>query len=105
MEVVDLEFVCLIWKITYVLATYNINLILDVIVRHIIWWVWEVLPFRMLSLEGQDGQTWKDHVCNCALCHLSQVDGQIDCVFDNCSHQIMLYVVWAIYVGCHYVHL
>jgi len=39
--------------------------------------VWEVLPCRML-LEGQDGQTHKDHVCNHALCHLPNVDGQID---------------------------
>jgi hypothetical protein len=32
----------------------------------------------MLLLEGQDGQTWKDHVCNCAPCHLPNVDGQMD---------------------------
>jgi hypothetical protein len=25
--------------------------------------VWKVLPFEMLFLEGQDGQTWKHHVC------------------------------------------
>ncbi len=31
-----------------------------------------------MLLEGQDGQTWKDHVCNHALCHLPNVDGQID---------------------------
>jgi hypothetical protein len=32
--------------------------------------VQKVLPFEMLLLEGQDGQTWKYHVCNCAPCHL-----------------------------------
>jgi hypothetical protein len=36
------------------------------------------LPFIMLLLKGQDGQTWKDHVCNCALRHLQHVDDQID---------------------------
>jgi hypothetical protein len=32
----------------------------------------------MLLLEGQNGQTWKDHVCNYAPCHLPNVNGQID---------------------------
>ncbi len=32
----------------------------------------------MILLKGRDGQTWKDHVCNCALCHFQHVDGQID---------------------------
>jgi len=40
-----------------------------------------VLPFIMLLLKGQDSRTWKDHVCNCALCHLQHVDGQIDPFF------------------------
>jgi hypothetical protein len=31
-----------------------------------------------LLLEGRDGQTWKNHVHNCASCHLPNVDGQID---------------------------
>ncbi len=38
----------------------------------------KVLSFGVLLLEGQDGQTWKDHACNCALCHLLYVDGHID---------------------------
>jgi len=32
----------------------------------------------VLLLEGQDDQTWKDRVHNCTLCHLPNVDGQID---------------------------
>ncbi len=38
----------------------------------------KVLPSRVLLLEGQDGQTWKDHVPNYTSCHLPNVDGQID---------------------------
>jgi hypothetical protein len=37
--------------------------------KHIILWVREVLPFKVLLLEGWDGQTWKDHMCICAPCH------------------------------------
>jgi hypothetical protein len=29
--------------------------------------VQKVLPSRVLLLEGQDGQTWKDHVHNCVM--------------------------------------
>ncbi|CAM6089115.1 unnamed protein product [Calypogeia fissa] len=29
-------------------------------------------------LEGRDGVIWKDHVRNCALCHLPNVDGSMD---------------------------
>jgi len=32
---------------------------------------------EVLLLEGQDGQTWKDHVCNCMTCHLLHIDGQV----------------------------
>ncbi len=52
--------------------------ILDVIARHVILCVQKVLPSGMLLLEGWDGQTWKDHVRNCAPCHLPNVDGQVD---------------------------
>jgi Zn-finger protein len=38
----------------------------------------KVLPSRVLLLEGRDGQVWKDHVWNCAPCHLPHVDGQVD---------------------------
>jgi hypothetical protein len=27
--------------------------------------------------ERQDGQIWKDHVCNYASCHLLHIDGQV----------------------------
>ncbi len=48
------------------------------IIGRIILMVWDVLPLGMLLLKGQNGQTWKDHMCNCALCHLSHVNGQVD---------------------------
>jgi hypothetical protein len=48
---------------------------LDVIVRHIVLRVQKVLLFKVLLLKGQDGQIYKDHVCNFALCHLLHVDG------------------------------
>jgi hypothetical protein len=51
---------------------------LDVTTWCVILRLWKVLPLRMLLLEGQDGQTSKDHVHNCAPYHLSNVDGQID---------------------------
>jgi hypothetical protein len=40
--------------------------------------VHKVIPFGMLLLKGQNGQTWKDHVRNCAACHFPNVDGQMD---------------------------
>jgi hypothetical protein len=48
-----------------------------VIEGHVILCVCKVLPFEMLLLEGQNGHTWKDHMHNCALCHLPIVDDQI----------------------------
>jgi hypothetical protein len=38
----------------------------------------EVLDFGVLMLEGHDGVVWKDHVRNCAPCHLPNVDGTVD---------------------------
>jgi hypothetical protein len=38
----------------------------------------KVLPFRILLLESQDGQTWKDYVRNCVMYHLFYLNGQID---------------------------
>ncbi len=52
--------------------------------------VW--LHFKILLLEGQDGQTWKDHVCNCVSCHLLKL-----CwwpskpIFGSCFNWIILY--------------
>jgi hypothetical protein len=40
--------------------------------------VQKVLPLRMLLLEGQNRQTWEDHVCSYAPSHVPNVDGQID---------------------------
>ena len=51
---------------------------LDVIVGRIILRVREVLQSGVLLLEGRDGQVWKDHVCNCAPCHLPHIDGIVD---------------------------
>jgi hypothetical protein len=51
---------------------------LDVFIRRVIFSLYEVLPFWALLLEGQDGQTWKDHVYNCVPYHLLNMDGQID---------------------------
>jgi hypothetical protein len=51
---------------------------LDVIPGCTILKVREVLPSGMLMLEGRDGMVWKDHVCNCAPCHLPNVDDTID---------------------------
>ncbi len=45
---------------------------------HVFIHVRKVLPYGVLLLEGQDGQTSKDHVHNCAPCHLPNVDGQMD---------------------------
>jgi hypothetical protein len=50
---------------------------LDVIAGPVILCVQKVLPFKIL-LEGWDGQTWRDHVCNCVPCHLPNADGHID---------------------------
>ncbi len=51
---------------------------LDVTARCVILHVQKVIPSKVLLLEGQDGQTWKDHVRKCAPCHLPNVNGQID---------------------------
>jgi hypothetical protein len=36
---------------------------------HVILHVQKVIPKRVLLLEERNGQTWKDHMCNCAPCH------------------------------------
>jgi hypothetical protein len=46
--------------------------------KDMLFYMWKVLPLGVLLLKGRDGQTWKDHVHNCVLCHLPNVDGQID---------------------------
>ncbi|BBM99042.1 hypothetical protein Mp_1g18210 [Marchantia polymorpha subsp. ruderalis] len=51
---------------------------LDVTAGRIILRVREVLPSGVLMLQGRDGVVWKDHVRNCAPCHLPNVDGTMD---------------------------
>ncbi|BBN02223.1 hypothetical protein Mp_2g13720 [Marchantia polymorpha subsp. ruderalis] len=51
---------------------------LDVTAGRTILRVREVLPYGVLLLEGRDGVVWKDHVRNCAPCHLPNVDGTMD---------------------------
>jgi hypothetical protein len=41
---------------------------------HVILYVQKVLPFNVLLLEGPNGQTWKDHMHNCAPCHFPIMD-------------------------------
>jgi hypothetical protein len=53
-------------------------MMLDVIAGRTILRVREVLASRVLMLEGRDGVVWKDHVRNCAPCHLPNVDGTVD---------------------------
>jgi hypothetical protein len=51
---------------------------LDVTAGRTILRVREVLPSGVLMLEGRDGMVWKDHVHNCAPCHLPNVDDTVD---------------------------
>ncbi len=51
---------------------------LDVTIGRTILRVRNVLASGVLMLEGRDGVIWKDHVCNCAPCHLPNVDGTVD---------------------------
>jgi hypothetical protein len=51
---------------------------LDVTAGRTILRVREVLASGVLMLEGHDGVVWKDHVRNCAPCHLPNVDGTVD---------------------------
>jgi hypothetical protein len=51
---------------------------LDVTVGRTILRVRKVLASGVLMLEGRDGVVWKDHVRNCAPCHLPNVDGIVD---------------------------
>jgi len=53
-------------------------MMLDVTAGRTILRVRKVLAFGVFMLEGCDGVVWKDHVHNCAPCHLPNVDGTID---------------------------
>jgi hypothetical protein len=37
-----------------------------------------ILSSKALILEGQDWKVWKDHVKNCAPCHLPSIDGWVN---------------------------
>ena len=52
---------------------------LDVTAGRTILRVQKVLSSGVLVLEGRDGMVWKDHVRNCAPCHLPNIDDSIDC--------------------------
>ncbi len=54
------------------------SMTLDVTTCHAILRVRKVLAYGVLMLEGCDGVVWKDHVRNCAPCHLPNVDGIVD---------------------------
>jgi hypothetical protein len=45
-------------------------------------------------LEGHDGVVWKDHVRNCAPCHLPNVDGTIELSLAVVRAGLKVYVVW-----------
>jgi hypothetical protein len=62
----------------YVYLQYTTLKTLDIMAGRIILQMREVLASRVLILEGCDGVVWKDHVRNCAPCHLPNVDGTID---------------------------
>jgi hypothetical protein len=62
----------------YVYLQHTTPTTLDVTVGCTILRVREVLVSGVLMLEGRDGVVWKDHVCNCAPCHLPNVDGIVD---------------------------
>jgi hypothetical protein len=53
-------------------------MMLDVTASRAILQMREVLASGILILEGHDGVVWKDHVRNCAPCHLPNVDGTVD---------------------------
>jgi hypothetical protein len=62
----------------YVYLQQTASTTLDVTAGCIILRVREVLASGVLMLEDCDGVVWKDHVCNCAPCHLPNVDGTVD---------------------------
>jgi hypothetical protein len=61
----------------YVNLQQTVPTTLDVTARRIILPVCEVLGSRVLLLEWRDGKFWKDHMRNCAPCHLPHIDGTV----------------------------
>ncbi len=62
----------------YVYLQQTAPMTLDVMGGRTILRVRKVLASGVLMLEGRDGVVWKDHVRNCAPCHLPNVDGIVD---------------------------
>jgi hypothetical protein len=62
----------------YVYLQQTAPMTLDVAASRTILRMREVLASGVLMLEGRDGVVWKDHVHNCAPCHLPNVDGRVD---------------------------
>jgi hypothetical protein len=62
----------------YVYLQQTSPTMLDVTAGRTILRMRKVLAFGVLMLEGRDGVVWKDHVHNCAPCHLPNVDGRVD---------------------------
>ncbi len=62
-----------------------------------------MLLFKVLLVEDKDGQTWKNHVHSCILCHLPNVDSQIDPSLFVVHVGLCCNVVRAILRGNHYI--
>jgi hypothetical protein len=78
-------------------------IMLNLIMEHVILHVWKVLLFKVLLVEDKDGQTWKNHVHSCILCHLPNVDSQIDPSLFVVHVGLCCNVVRAILRGNHYI--
>lgn len=53
-------------------------MVLDVTAWRTVLRVRKVLSPGVFVLEGSDGVVWKDHLRNCAPCHLPNVNGSVD---------------------------
>jgi hypothetical protein len=78
-------------------------IMLNVIMEHVILHVRKVLLFKVLLVEDKDGQTWKNHVHSCILCHLPNVYSQIDPSLFVVHVGLCCNVVRAILRGDHYI--
>ena len=84
----------------YVYLQQTTPMTLDVIASRIILRVQAILQSRMLLLEGRDGQVWKDHVHNCAPCHLPHIDRSNP---GDSTYKVEMHVMWTCNRSCHYV--
>lgn len=51
---------------------------------------------KCCCLEGWNGQPWKEHMHDCASCHLYNVDGKNWPIVGYCHYECAMYIVWAI---------